>query len=94
MVLEQAGEPLAGAEAVAGENDFVAAFAQLGDMVCDRFVDIGLLRPLGREIARRLDAEIDGAVGFGLGEGGGEVDRPRRRPLRPTRLSTDKARQA
>ena len=43
----------------------------------DRFVDIGLLRAFGREIAGRLDFERKGARAFGLGERRGEVDRAR-----------------
>ena len=63
-------------------------------MLRDRFVDVRLLRALGREIARGLDAEVDDPVGFGLGERRGEMDRPvglDRRPIRPWR---DRARAA
>ena len=61
---------------VAREHDLASASAKLGDMVCDGLIDIRLLRALGREIARRLDLEVDGPRGFGLGERRGEVDRP------------------
>ena len=59
VIVEQAGKPLARADAVAGEHDLVAALPKLADMVGDGFVDIGLLRALRSEIARRLDAEAD-----------------------------------
>ncbi len=63
-------------------------------MVRDRFVDIGLLRALGREVARRLDAEVDGTVRLRLGKGRGEVDRPLGERSRPIRLRRDRARRA
>ena len=54
MVLEQAAKALARAAGVACEHDLAAAPAKRADMLCDRFVDVGLLRALGREIARGL----------------------------------------
>ena len=76
MILEQTGEPLAGAARVAREHDLAAAPAKRADVLGDGLVDVGLLRALGREVARRLDAEVDDPVGFRLGEGRGEVDGP------------------
>ena len=76
MFLEQPGQASAGAGGVARQHHLAAALAQRCDMVRDGFVDVGLLRPLGREVARWLDAEVDGALALGLGEGRGEVDRP------------------
>ena len=62
MVFEQAGEALAGAAGVAGENDRVAAPAQVGDVLGDGFVDVRLLGSLGCEIACWLDTEVEHAV--------------------------------
>ena len=71
MVLEQAAEAFARAAGVAGEHDLAAALAQVGDVLGDGLVDIGLLRPLRREIAGGLDAEVDRCAaipGSGKGE--------------------------
>ena len=68
MLLEQSGEPFAGAGRVARQNDLAAASAKLAHMMGDGFIDVGLLRSLGPKVAGRLDAEIDDPVGFRLGE--------------------------
>ena len=57
MILEQAVEPFARAAAVAGEDDFSPAFPKLGDVFGDGFVDVGLLRAFGGEVAGRFDFE-------------------------------------
>src|SRR4051794_12735000 len=75
MVFEQAAEPLASALGVAREHDLVAALAKRRDVLGDRLIDIGLLGALGREIARRLDPEVDDSLAFGLRERRGEMDR-------------------
>ena len=76
MIVEQSGQPLARSGAVTGKNDFLARFPKLGGVGDHRFVDIGILRPLGREIARTLDREVDHLIARRLGEGGGEVNGP------------------
>ena len=43
-------------------------------MLGDGLVDIGLLGALRREVARRLNAEVDGPVGLRLGKRRSEVD--------------------
>ena len=50
-------EPLAGAAAVAGENDFTSALPQLRDKLGHRYVDIGMLSAFAGEDAGRLDLE-------------------------------------
>ena len=62
MILEQAREPFAGAAGVACEHDLAPAPAQVADMLCDRFVDVALLRAFGCEVARGLHTEVDDAV--------------------------------
>ena len=51
MILEQSAQAFAGAARVACEHDFVACAAQVTDMLRYRFVDVRLLRSLGREVA-------------------------------------------
>ena len=48
MILEQAGQALSSAGGIA-RQDHLLLFAQLGDMVSHRLVDIGVLRPLRRK---------------------------------------------
>ncbi len=84
MVGEQAGQALARANRVACQHDLTALLAQRGDVIGHRLVDIGVLRPLRREIARRVDREIDHPCAFGLVEARDQMDRPvidRRLPL-------------
>ena len=59
MIGEQALEPLARAVRIAGEHHLALGAAQVGDMGDDRLVDVGALRPLRREIARRVDPEVE-----------------------------------
>src|SRR3546814_7026392 len=68
MIGEQSLQPIARAFAVARENDPLPGLAQLGDMGGDRLIDIGLRRPLRREIARGVDAAVDHPVAFRLME--------------------------
>ena len=89
MIGEQARQPLARARRIAGEHDLALARAQLGDMLDHGFVDIGALRPLGREIARRVDLEIEHRRAFGLVERGREVDRAGR-PTSASHSSRDR----
>ena len=76
MVLKQSGQPLARAGAVAREDDLPAVLPKLGGVLDDRLIDIDVLRPLRREIARTFDAKFDDGLAVGLGEGRGEVDWP------------------
>ena len=76
VVGEQALQPLARARRVAGEHDLAALPALLGDMGDDRLVDVRALRPLRREIARRIDGEVEHRRAFRLVERRGAMDRP------------------
>ena len=62
MIVEQPGEPLARADRVARQDDFLLVLPQLGDVLDDGLIDIGVLRALGREVARALDREVDDLV--------------------------------
>ncbi len=75
MVVEEAGKPLARSIAVTSEDDFLARFPKLGGVRDDRFIDIDVLRSLGREVAWAFDREVDDAVTGAFGKGSGEVDR-------------------
>jgi len=69
VILQKARETLTSAARVAGEDDLVAAPAQIAHVLRNRFVDIDLLRPLGREVARGLGSQVDGSIRFGFREG-------------------------
>ena len=75
MILEQAGEPFSRTGGVARQDHFLLLFAQLGDMVSHRLIDIDVLRRAPAKVSRPLDAEIDDLSLSGCGKGG-EVDRP------------------
>src|ERR671914_2756194 len=75
MIAEQALEALARTHRIARQHDLVLRLAQGVDMAGDGFVDVGAARPLGGEIARRLDREIDDLRAFGLVEGRDEMER-------------------
>ena len=87
VVGEQALQPLARAGRIAGQHDLLASPRRsVGDMVDHRLVDVGVLRPLRREVAGRRRPRNRCTVGaFRLVEGRGEVERPlgdQRAPIR------------
>ena len=83
VILQQIAQPLARADRIAGEDRLLALFAQRAEVLDHRFVDVRAARPLGREIARAVDAEVEHARAFGLVEGRGQMRMARLQPRRP-----------
>ena len=80
VILQQAAEPLARADRIAGEDGLAAFLAQRLDMVDHRLIDIGMGGAFGGEVARTVDLEIEDGLAFGLMERRDEV---RGRGLQP-----------
>jgi hypothetical protein len=78
VLFQQAGEALACAGGIAGDDDLAPiGLALVVDMDGDGVVDVGALCTLRREIARGIDAEIEHRRAFRLVERRGDVDRVR-----------------
>ena len=73
MIGEQPGQPLARADGIAGEDRPLAGFAQRRDVLDHRVIDILAAGPLGREVARAIDLEIEHRLAFRLVKAGSEV---------------------
>ncbi|GAA3271198.1 hypothetical protein GCM10020258_46000 [Sphingomonas yabuuchiae] len=73
MILQQAPEPLARADRIAGEDGLAAFFAERLDMIDHRLIDIGVGGAFGREIARAVDFKIQDGGALRLMEGRDEM---------------------
>ncbi len=68
VVLEQAAQPFARADGIAGEDRLATLLAKRGEVVDHRLVYVRAVGALGGEVARAVDAEVEHGRGFGLVE--------------------------
>src|SRR3546814_7159055 len=68
MIGEQSLQPFACAHGIAGDDHLFVRTLERGDMLPNGLIDIGVLRPLRREVAGVVHAEIDHLFAFGLVE--------------------------
>src|SRR3546814_1554952 len=63
---QQAGKPFPRPARIAGDDDLLLCPLERGDMLAHRLIDIGVLRPLRREVAGAIHCEVEdgGALRF------------------------------